>query len=73
MENNMGPLIKVTEDILPKIKNRYYKFGKKEIKVGDTIGSIMLEISKEGENETMEMRTFVIDEGGIAYVLSDKR
>jgi hypothetical protein len=33
----------------------------------------MLEISKEGENETMEMRTFVIDEGGIAYVLSDKR
>jgi hypothetical protein len=28
----MDSLRKVTEETFPKIKNRYYKFGKKEIK-----------------------------------------
>jgi hypothetical protein len=69
----MDSLRKVTEETFPKIKNRYYKFGKKEIKIGDTIGMIMLEISKEGEDEHMELRPFVIDEGGIGYVLTDKK
>jgi hypothetical protein len=69
----MNSLQKVTEEMLPKIQNRYYKFGKKEIKIGDNIGFIMMETSKEGENETMELRSFVMDEGGIAYVLTDKK
>jgi hypothetical protein len=69
----MESLQKVTEEMLPKIQNRYYKFGQKEIKIGDTIGFIMMETSKEGENETMELRSFVMDEGGIAYVLTDKK
>ena len=69
----MESLQKVTEEMLPKILNKYYKFGRKEIKVGDTIGFIMIETSKEGENETMELRSFVMDEGGIAYVLTDKK
>jgi hypothetical protein len=69
----MESLQKVTEKMLPKIQNRYYKFGKKEIKIGDTIGFIMVETSKDGESQTMELKTFVIDEGGIGYVLTDKK
>jgi hypothetical protein len=69
----MESLQKVTEEMLPKIQNRYYKFGQKEIKIGDTIGFIMMETSKDGEPQTMELKTFVIDEGGIGYVLTDKK
>jgi hypothetical protein len=63
----------VTEENLPNIINRYYKFGRKEIKVGDSIGLIALENLEENESEVIEIRTFVLDENGVAYVLSDKK
>lgn len=69
----MGHLKEITEEILPNIKNRYYNFGKKELKVGDKVGMIMLESNSEDETQQMELHTFVIADGGIAYLLTDKK
>lgn len=69
----MSHLKEITEENLPNIKNRYYNFGKKELKVGDMVGAIMLESDSDGEKEQMELHTFVISDGGIAYVLTDKK
>ncbi len=69
----MKHLKEITEENLPKIVNRYYKFGEKELKVGDMVGVIMLETSLDGGPQQMELHTFVIADGGIAYVLTDKK
>lgn len=63
----------ITEENLPNILNRYYKFGEKELKVGDKVGMIMLESNSEDETQQMELHTFVIADGGIAYILTDKK
>jgi hypothetical protein len=69
----MGHLKEITEENLPNIVNRYYRFGEKELKVGDMIGMILLETSLDGESQQMEIHTYVVDDGGIAYVLTDKK
>ena len=69
----MGHLKEITEENLPNIVNRYYKFGQKELKIGDMVGVIMLETELDGKTRQMELHTFVISDGGIAYVLTDKK
>ncbi len=69
----MKHLKEITEENLPKIVNRFYKFGEKELKIGDMVGVIMLETSLDGEPQQMELHTYVVDDGGIAYVLTDKK
>lgn len=69
----MQHLKEITEENLPKIVNRFYKFGKKELKVGDKVGVIMLESNLDDEKQQMELHTYVVDDGGIAYVLTDKK
>ena len=59
----------VTEEELPKLKNIYYNFGTKELKVGDSVGVIML----EADNKKMKIHTFVFDEIGCGYILTDKK
>jgi hypothetical protein len=65
----MGNLKIVTEEELPKLKNIYYNFGTKELKVGDSVGVIMVEV----DNKTMKIHTFVFDENGCGYILTDKK
>lgn len=69
----MSHLKEITEENLPNIKNRYYKFGEKELKIGDKVGVIMLESNSHDEKQQMELHTYVVDDGGIAYVLTDKK
>ena len=69
----MTHLKEITEENLPKIINRYYKFGEKELKIGDKVGVIMLESDSDDEKEQMVLHTYVVDNGGIAYVLTDKK
>ena len=69
----MSHLKEITEENLPKIINRYYKFGEKELKIGDKVGVIMLESDSDDEKEQMVLHTYVVDNGGIAYVLTDKK
>lgn len=69
----MTHLKEITEENLPNIVNRYYKFGQKELKIGDMVGVIMLETELDGKTRQMELHTFVIADGGIAYVLTDKK
>jgi hypothetical protein len=69
----MSHLKEITEENLPKIINRYYKFGEKELKIGDKVGVIMLESNSHDEKQQMELHTYVVDDGGIAYVLTDKK
>jgi|APIni6443716594_1056825.scaffolds.fasta_scaffold1313632_2 hypothetical protein len=68
----MGHLKEITEENLPKIINRYYKFGEKELKVGDKVGVVMLEVNSDDEKNQMELHTYVVDEGGVAYILTNK-
>ena len=63
----------VTEEELPKLKNRYYKFGFKELKVGDKVGTIVLENESDGINNTFRFNTFIFDDDGCAYILTDKK
>ena len=63
----------VTEEELPKLKNIYYDFGSKELKVGDSVGVIMVEGMSEDNIQTMTLHTFVFDENGLGYILTDKK
>ena len=68
----MGHLKEITEENLPKTINRYYKFGEKELKIGDKVGVIMLEDNLDNEKNQMKLHTYVVDEGGVAYILTNK-
>lgn len=59
----------ITEEDFPKLKNIYYNFGSKELKVGDSVGVIMC----EGDDKTMTIHTFVFDDNGCCYILTDKK
>ena len=66
MKNNIKI---VTEEELPKLKNIYYNFGSKELKVGDSVGVIMVEV----DNKTMKIHTFVFAENGCCYILTENK
>lgn len=59
----------VTEEELPKLKNIYYDFGTKELKVGDSVGVIMVEV----DDKTMKIHTFVFAENGCCYILTENK
>jgi len=73
MESKLKFLKEVTEESLPKVKNRYYKFGASEIQVGDQIAfGIVESISGDGKLIST-LQSFVVDASGMLYQLSENK
>ena len=66
-------LTEVTEEHLSKLKDRYYKFGSAELKVGDKIAFIMTESVSENGNQSVTLRAGVLDSNNFFYLLTDKK
>lgn len=66
-------LTEVTEEHLTKLKDRYYKFGSAELKVGDKISFIMTENISENGDHSVTLRAGVLDSDKFFYLLSDKK
>lgn len=73
MESKLEFLTEVTEESLPKVKNRYYKFGASEVQVGDQIAFGIIESISDDGKLTSTLQSFVVDTSGILYQLSENK
>ena len=72
-ESKLKFLTEVTEESLPKLKNKYYKFGASEVKVGDQIAFGIIESISDDGKLTSTLQSFVVDTSGMLYQLSENK
>jgi hypothetical protein len=73
MESKLKFLTEVTEESLPKVKNRYYNFGGSEVQVGDQIAFGIIESISDDGKLTLTLQSFVVDASGMLYQLSENK
>jgi len=69
----MDFLIEVTEENLPKLKDRYYKFGSAELQIGDKIVFIMIGNEAENGDRLISIRSCVVGSDSFLHLLTDKK
>jgi hypothetical protein len=73
MESKLKFLTEVTEESLPKVKNRYYKFGAAEVQVGDQIAFGIIESISDNGTLVSTLQSFVVDASGMLCQLSEDK